>query len=75
MNLQLDNDRGRLLTVRADGTEYRELHGPFPQRSTGTPYNIDLSPDGSRILFGAGTVPTFELWAIENITALLNAKR
>ncbi len=40
---------GRLLTVRLDGTAFRELYGPFP--GGGWSDRIAWTPDGQSILF------------------------
>jgi hypothetical protein len=33
--------------------------------------NIDLSLDGSRIVFGSRTIPTHDLWVLENVPPYL----
>ncbi len=123
--------KARLITVRVDGTDYRELYGPFDgegfaDRTRWTPdgqsivfvaatgptsgwrvmriaatggqpefdglaspgltgsvpipeitaiANMDLSPDGSRIIVGARTRQTWDVWVLENVKSLLTARQ
>jgi Tol biopolymer transport system component len=62
-----------------DGLESTKLSGWMPPpRLSGIPTNgiptIDLSPDGSRIVFGVSTQPTYELWALQNVMAVLSKR-
>jgi Tol biopolymer transport system component len=116
------SNQGRIITVRTDGTGYRDLHGPFDgggwtealqwtpdgqsivftaggrlmriPASGGTaefdgveratfanavpaPVNIssfDISPDGSRVVFTVRNQEIYELWTLDNVLNVLNAR-
>jgi Tol biopolymer transport system component len=44
---------------------------PLPLIEIGNVASIDLSPDGSQIVFGSRTIPTYDLWVLENVQAHL----
>ncbi len=127
--------KARLVTVRVDGTDYRELYGPFegtgfaditrwtpdgqsivfvagnqntpgaaagwrvmripatggqpvpdglasPGLTGSVPIpevtalaNMDLSPDGTRIVVSIRTKQTWAVWTLENVKSLLNTRR
>ena len=48
---------------------------PLPTLGPGGPFNIDLSPDGSRMSVGARTQASSELWALENVLSVLSGSR
>ncbi len=47
----------------------------LPTLGPGGPFNIDLSPDGSRMSVGARTQASNELWALENVLSVLSGSR
>jgi hypothetical protein len=58
-----------------DGLDFNALAGPVPlPRSWFGPANIDLSANGSYVAFSGLTLPTWELWVLENVVAALNKK-
>ena len=72
--MRVPADGGR---AEPDGLDSTTLSGsvPLPRLAAGTATNIDLNPDGSRIVFTAFTLPTIEIWALENVLAVLSARR
>jgi Tol biopolymer transport system component len=129
---QEGSDNGRLITVRTDGTDFREVFGPFPGGGWSdllrwTPdgqsllfsarvvdasgvrtweilrvpaqggaaareglnsanlnsavklpdmeknniSSLDVSPDGSRLVFSSSARPTYEVWALDNVASIL----
>ena len=81
--LATDANRGdRLMRVSVDGgqpafevIDFGKLSGSVPMPRLSNVTQLDLSPDGSRVAFSGGTLPSFELWALENVMAMLNARR
>ena len=60
-----------------DGLDSTNLTGApqLPTLGPGGPFNIDLSPDGSRMSVGARTQASSELWALENVLSVLSGSR
>jgi len=58
-----------------DGLDIMNLSGSVPIPRIENIANIDISPDGSRIVFGSRTVSTYDLWKFVNLLPLVNAPR
>jgi Tol biopolymer transport system component len=60
-----------------DGLDSTNLTGSVRVPTLGPlgPFNIDLSPDGSRMSVGARTQASNELWALENVMSVLSGSR
>jgi Tol biopolymer transport system component len=56
-------------TPRPDGLDSSKFEAtvPLPLIEIGNVASIDLSPDGSQIVFGSRTIPTYDLWVLENV--------
>ena len=60
-----------------DGLDSSKLDSavPLPLLETGNVASIDLSPDGSRIVFSSRALPTHDIWTIENVMSAVGRRR
>ena len=47
---------------------------PLPKIETRNIANFEISPDGTRVVFGSRTIPMFELWTLDNVLTVLNSR-
>jgi hypothetical protein len=47
----------------------------FVERLNVTLQHIDLSPDGTRLLFSAGLNPKYEVWALDNFLPVESSRK
>jgi hypothetical protein len=59
-----------------DGLDSTKLTGSIPLPTLGPfgPFSIDVSPDGNRIIVGARVQTPSELWALDNVLAVLRKR-
>ncbi len=79
-----DNGDWRLMRISPAGGP-PEFAGLDSTKLTGTvripppwpfsPLSMDVSPDGARVVFAFRPEPRFELWALENLMSMLNARQ
>ena len=74
--LAIHTEDGRTMTVRSDGTQYRELEGPFPgfanpygRAAAGSPAVMQWTPDGNSIVFAARTSASPAGWRLMKVPA------
>ena len=63
--------------VEPEGIDTSALvgEGPLPVTNRGNLLgSFDISPDGTRVIFGARTVPLRELWTLDNVWALVRGR-
>lgn len=60
-----------------DGLDSSRLDSavPLPLLEVGNVASIDLSPDGSRIVFSSRALPTHDIWTIENVMSAVDRRR
>lgn len=75
--LAIRAEDGRIMTVRVDGSEYREVQGPFPGfvnpyglDATGSPAFMQWTPDGKSIVFVANASGAPIGWRLMKVAAI-----
>jgi hypothetical protein len=67
MTLAIHAVDGRIMTMRLDGGEYREVRGPSP--GGGWRDVMRWSPDGRSIIFATRPAPTSSSWRLMQVAA------